>query len=193
MPIITKSAGLAQNMVKALFILPFLIFFGVIIHFAVPIVKKSDPKLLPSALINKDVPYTNLPTLSNYKEGFNHADLLGRETLVNFFSSWCGPCRIEHDLLMEISRNKSIRLYGINYKDKPEAARNWLNELGDPFEKIVADKDGRTAIDWGVYGVPETYLVDKKGRVRYRHVGPLTEKVLEEKLMPLVQMLREKR
>ena len=111
---------------------------------------------------------------------------------MNFFSSWCGPCRIEHDLLMEISRSKSIRLYGINYKDKPEAARNWLNELGDPFEKIVADKDGRTAIDWGVYGVPETYLVDKKGRVRYRHVGPLTKKVLEEKLMPLVQMLEKK-
>ena len=90
---------------------------------------------------------------------------------------------------------KSLKqtILGINFKDKPEAARNWLNELGDPFEKIVADKDGRTAIDWGVYGVPETYLVDKKGRVRYRHVGPLTEKVLEEKLMPLVQMLREKR
>ncbi|GIR54198.1 MAG: hypothetical protein CM15mP62_16690 [Rhodospirillaceae bacterium] len=115
---------------------------------------------------------------------------MGTETLVNFFSSWCGPCRVEHDILMKISEGKTVRLFGINYKDQTQAAIRWLQELGDPFEKIVADKDGRAAIDWGVYGVPETYLIDKEGKVRYRHVGPLTERVLEEKLMPIIQLLR---
>ena len=113
-------------------------------------------------------------------------------TIINIWASWCQPCRVEHAYLMQLTQFDNFNLIGINYKDKPEAARNWLNELGDPFEKIVADKDGRAAIDWGVYGVPETYLVDKKGRVRYRHVGPLTEKVLEEKLMPIMQMLKKK-
>ena len=91
---------------------------------------------------------------------------------------------------MKISEEKTVRLFGINYKDQTQAAIRWLNELGDPFERIVADRDGRAAIDWGVYGVPETYLVDKEGKVRYRHVGPLTERVLEEKLMPIIQLLR---
>ena len=180
-------------MAKTLFILPFLIFFGVITYFAIPIVKKSDPKLLPSALVDKDVPQNKLPPLSKNKRGFDHEDLVGGETLVNFFSSWCGPCRVEHDLLMKISKEKTVRLFGINYKDQTQAAINWLNQLGDPFERIVADKDGRAAIDWGVYGVPETYLIDKEGKVRYRHVGPLTERVLEEKLMPIIQLLRNKK
>lgn len=177
-------------MAKTLFILPFLIFFGVITYFAIPIVKKSDPKLLPSALVDKDVPQNKLPPLSKNKRGFDHEDLVGGEALVNFFSSWCGPCRVEHDLLMKISKEKTVRLFGINYKDQTQAAINWLNQLGDPFERIVADKDGRAAIDWGVYGVPETYLIDKQGKVRYRHVGPLTERILEEKLMPIIQLLR---
>ena len=177
-------------MAKTLFILPFLIFFGVITYFAIPIVKKSDPKLLPSALVDKDVPQNKLPPLSKNKRGFDHEDLVGGETLVNFFSSWCGPCRVEHDLLMKISKEKTVRLFGINYKDQTQAAINWLNQLGDPFERIVADKDGRAAIDWGVYGVPETYLIDKQGKVRYRHVGPLTERILEEKLMPIIQLLQ---
>ena len=177
-------------MAKTLFILPFLIFFGVITYFAIPIVKKSDPKLLPSALVDKDVPQNKLPPLSKNKRGFDREDLMGGETLVNFFSSWCGPCRVEHDLLMKISKEKTVRLFGINYKDQTQAAINWLNQLGDPFERIVADKDGRAAIDWGVYGVPETYLIDKQGKVRYRHVGPLTERILEEKLMPIIQLLR---
>ncbi len=177
-------------MAKTLFILPLLIFFGVITYFAIPIVKKSDPKLLPSALVDKDVPQNKLPPLSKNKRGFDHEDLVGGETLVNFFSSWCGPCRVEHDLLMKISKEKTVRLFGINYKDQTQAAINWLNQLGDPFERIVADKDGRAAIDWGVYGVPETYLIDKQGKVRYRHVGPLTERILEEKLMPIIQLLR---
>tara|TARA_A100001037_G_scaffold202768_1_gene181279 strand:- start:163 stop:711 length:549 start_codon:yes stop_codon:yes gene_type:complete len=177
-------------MAKTIFVLPFLIFFGVITYFTIPILKKSDPKLLPSALVDKDVPEKKLPPLFKNKRGFDHEDLVGTETLVNFFSSWCGPCRVEHDILMKISEGKTVRLFGINYKDQTQAAIRWLQELGDPFEKIVADKDGRAAIDWGVYGVPETYLIDKEGKVRYRHVGPLTERVLEEKLMPIIQLLR---
>ena len=177
-------------MAKTIFVLPFLVFFAVITYFTIPIVKKSDPKLLPSALVDKDVPENKLPPLFKNKRGFDNEDLVGGETLVNFFSSWCGPCRVEHDILMKISEGKTVRLFGINYKDQTQAAIRWLLELGDPFERIVADRDGRAAIDWGVYGVPETYLIDKEGKVRYRHVGPLTERVLEEKLMPLIQLLR---
>ena len=177
-------------MAKTIFVFPLLVFFGVITYFTIPIVKKSDPKLLPSALVDKDVPENKLPPLSKNKSGFDHGDLVGGETLVNFFSSWCGPCRVEHDILMKISEEKTVRLFGINYKDQTQAAIRWLKELGDPFERIVADRDGRAAIDWGVYGVPETYLIDKEGKVRYRHVGPLTERALEEKLMPLIQLLR---
>ena len=185
-----KQLSLVPSMAKTIFVLPFLVFFGVITYFTIPIVKKSDPKLLPSALVDKDVPENNLPPLFKNKRGFDHEDLVGGETLVNFFSSWCGPCRVEHDILMKISEEKTVRLFGINYKDQTQAAIRWLSELGDPFERIVADRDGRAAIDWGVYGVPETYLIDKKGKVRYRHVGPLTERVLEEKLMPIIQQLR---
>ena len=185
-----KQLSLVQSMAKTVFVLPFLVFFGVITYFTIPIVKKSDPKLLPSARVDKDVPENNLPPLFKNKRGFDHEDLVGGETLVNFFSSWCGPCRVEHDILMKISEGKTVRLFGINYKDQTQAAIRWLQELGDPFEKIVADRDGRAAIDWGVYGVPETYLIDKEGKVRYRHVGPLTERVLEEKLMPIIQLLR---
>ena len=180
-------------MAKTIFVFPLLVFFGVITYFTIPIVKKSDPKLLPSALVDKDVPENKLPPLFKNKRGFDHGDLVGGETLVNFFSSWCGPCRVEHDILMKISEEKTVRLFGINYKDQTQAAIRWLNELGDPFERIVADRDGRAAIDWGVYGVPETYLIDKEGKVRYRHVGPLTERVLEEKLMPIIQLLRNKK
>ena len=188
-----KQLSLVPSMAKTIFVLPFLVFFGVITYFTIPIVKKSDPKLLPSALVDKDVPENNLPPLFKNERGFDHGDLVGGETLVNFFSSWCGPCRVEHDILMKISEEKTVRLFGINYKDQTQAAIRWLNELGDPFERIVADRDGRAAIDWGVYGVLETYLIDKEGKVRYRHVGPLTERVLEEKLMPIIQLLRNKK
>ena len=112
-------------------------------------------------------------------------------SLIQFSASWCGPCRIEHPLLMEIAEMDNINLYGINYKDDPAIARDWLTELGDPFTRIGADRDGRVAIELGVYGVPETFLIDREGRVRYKHVGPISEEVWSRELLPLIRKLGE--
>lgn len=176
---------------KAFFLLPFFIFFGLIVYFAIPIVKKSDPRLIPSALINKKAPRQDLPPLLESLPGIKKSNLTGEVKLVNFFSSWCGPCRVEHDLLMKISKDGDIPLYGINYKDDRKSAISWLNELGNPFHKIGVDRSGRNAIDWGVYGVPETYIVDYEGKIRYRHVGPLNKKILIRDINPLIEFLRK--
>ena len=176
---------------KALFLFPFFIFFGLIIYFAIPIMKKSDPRIIPSALINQQAPKLALPPLLESKPGIEKSNLVGEVILVNFFSSWCGPCRIEHDLLMQIHQDGSIPLYGINYKDNPTSAKNWLKELGNPFHRIGVDRNGRSAIDWGVYGVPETYILDNEGRIRYRHVGPLNKKILVKEINPLIKFLRK--
>ncbi|MBH69123.1 MAG: DsbE family thiol:disulfide interchange protein [Rhodospirillaceae bacterium] len=176
---------------KTIFIVPFLISVGIFIYFAIPIVKKSDPRIIPSALLEKATPQHNLPPLLNTLPGIKKSDLKGEVRLVNFFSSWCGPCRMEHEILMRLSRRSDLSIYGINYKDMPSAAINWLNELGNPFTRIGMDPEGQVAIDWGVYGVPETYVVDRDGRIRHRHVGPLTERVLKQQINPLILTLRK--
>ena len=150
-----------------------------------------DPALVPTALIDKAVPHFDLAPLDSQASPLASADLSGEVTLVNVFASWCGPCRIEHPLLMEIAGMDNINLYGINYKDDPAIARDWLTELGDPFTRIGADRDGRVAIELGVYGVPETFLIDREGRVRYKHVGPISEEVWSRELLPLIRNLRE--
>ena len=150
-----------------------------------------DPALDPTALIDKAVPHFDLAPLDSHSAPLASADLSGEVTLVNVFASWCGPCRIEHPLLMEIAEMDNINLYGINYKDDPAIARDWLTELGDPFTRIGADRDGRVAIELGVYGVPETFLIDREGRVRYKHVGPISEEVWSRELLPLIRNLRE--
>ena len=150
-----------------------------------------DPALVPTALIDKAVPHFDLAPLDSYSAPLASSDLSGEVTLVNVFASWCGPCRIEHPLLMEIAEMDNINLYGINYKDDPAIARDWLTELGDPFTRIGADRDGRVAIELGVYGVPETFLIDREGRVRYKHVGPISEEDWSRELLPLIRNLRE--
>ena len=150
-----------------------------------------DPALVPTALIDKAVPHFDLAPLDSQASPLASADLSGEVTLVNVFASWCGPCRIEHPLLMEIAGMDSINLYGINYKDDPAIARDWLTELGDPFTRIGADRDGRVAIELGVYGVPETFVVDREGRIRYKHVGPISEEDWSRELLPLIRNLRE--
>ena len=150
-----------------------------------------DPALVPTALIDKAVPHFDLAPLDSHSAPLASADLSGEVTLVNVFASWCGPCRIEHPLLMEIAEMDNINLYGINYKDDPAIARDWLTELGDPFTRIGADRDGRVAIELGVYGVPETFVVDREGRIRYKHVGPISEEDWSRELLPLIRNLRE--
>ena len=134
-------------------------------------------------------PFT-LPPIEGFAdaEGFQATDLAkGEPTIVNVWASWCVPCHEEHPLLLELAKQPGVRLYGINYKDDPAAARRFLGRYGNPFARVGADRSGRVAIDWGVYGVPETYVIGGDGKIAFRHVGPLTEDAIKEKLLPLVQ------
>ena len=142
---------------------------------------ETDTTVLPSPLIDQPAPEFALPPLAGGGAGFSSADLNGKVSLVNVFASWCVPCRAEHPVLNALAQSKRVPIYGINYKDKPEAARAWIAELGNPYKRIGAD-NGRVAIDWGVYGVPETFVVDREGRIRYKHVGPLTQADLDRKI-----------
>ena len=144
---------------------------------------------LPSALIDKPVPIFELPSVQGFGQGLSSKQLSGNGvSLVNVWASWCPPCRIEHPILMRLAK-EGVTIYGINYKDKPVAARKFLLELGNPYKSIGADRTGRTAIDWGVYGYPETFFVDKLGRIRYRHVGPIMLEDLGKKIYPLLKAM----
>ena len=157
--------------------------------FAWGMFKSSDE--LPSALIANPVPEFSLPPVQGRSEGLSTADLQGQVSLVNVFASWCVPCRAEHPLIMELSRTGEVPIYGINYKDPPDQAEAWLAELGDPYAQIGADFDGRVGIDWGVYGIPETYVIAADGTIAHRHVGPVTQSDIEETIMPLVRTLQQ--
>jgi cytochrome c biogenesis protein CcmG, thiol:disulfide interchange protein DsbE len=154
----------------------------------------GDPSRLPSALIGKKVPVFALPPLEGLMAdgaavpSFAAADLAaGAPTIVNVFASWCVPCLEEHPMLMALAKEPGVRLFGINYKDDPASARRFLGRYGNPFDRVGADASGRVAIDFGVYCVPETYVISGVGRIAYRHVGPLTEQAVRKKLLPLVQ------
>ena len=144
---------------------------------------------LPSALIDKPVPTFNLPPILGEGVALSEKDLGGQVSLVNVWASWCPPCRLEHKVLMKIA-DIGIPIFGINYKDTPEAATRFLKNLGNPFKAVGADRTGQTAIDWGVYGYPETFVVNKRGRIKYRHVGPLTEDDLHNQILPLIRRLQ---
>ena len=150
----------------------------------------KDPKLIPSNLINKDVPNFVLKKVLN-KNNFNIFDLQKTKEIkiVNFFASWCPPCRIEHPQLMQLSEISDVSLYGINKKDNIEDLKKFLDELGNPFLKIGSDPDGRASFEWGVYGLPETFIVDKNGKVRLRHVGPILERDITE-IKKLINFLK---
>ena len=135
------------------------------------------------------MPTFTLSGLGDGEPGLASTDLTGKVRLVNVFASWCAPCQAEHPVLMRLAKEDGITIHGIDYKDNPAAAQQLLSRLGNPYTSIGADKDGRVAIDFGVYGVPETYVIDKTGRVRYRHVGPLQPFDLDEKILPLIKEL----
>jgi cytochrome c biogenesis protein CcmG/thiol:disulfide interchange protein DsbE len=172
---------------RLLYLIPVLVFAGVGIGLALGLTR--DPSILPSALIGKAVPEFDLPPVEGLdRPGLSSADLKGQVVLVNVFASWCIPCRAEHPLLMRLAES-GVPIYGINYKDKPGQIGAWLGELGDPFRRIGADQSGRIAIDWGVYGVPETFVIDAKGRIRQKFVGPLMPQDIDQTLLPMLAKL----
>jgi cytochrome c biogenesis protein CcmG/thiol:disulfide interchange protein DsbE len=150
----------------------------------------NDPREIPSALINKPAPEFALPPVQGRTLGFAGTDLRDEVSLVNVFASWCTACRAEHPILMKLKDEHVVPIHGLNYKDRPEDAARWLDTLGDPYTRTGADRDGRVAIDWGVYGVPETFVVGKDGRIAYKHIGAVTREVLEKKILPLIESLR---
>jgi cytochrome c biogenesis protein CcmG/thiol:disulfide interchange protein DsbE len=169
-----------------LFILPLLLFLGLAAAFIAGLGR--DPRAVPSALIGKPVPEFALPALLNDRPGLATADLKGGVVLVNVFASWCVPCRVEHPLLMGLAK-KGVEFDGIDYKDDPEDAKLWLTNLGNPYKHLGTDSAGAVGIDWGVYGVPETFVIDRAGIIRFKQVGPLSADVIDDTIMPLVSEL----
>jgi cytochrome c biogenesis protein CcmG, thiol:disulfide interchange protein DsbE len=170
---------------KLLFLVPAALFVVLLVAFAMGL--SRDPQLLPSALIDRPAPDFSLPGLYDPAHGLARKDLDGGGvTLVNFFASWCAPCREEQTALMVLAHRPGVTLDGIAYKDKRADSRRFLGDLGNPFAHIGVDRDGATAIDFGVYGVPETYVIDGSGHIRYRQVGPLTAQDIDEKILPMI-------
>jgi cytochrome c biogenesis protein CcmG/thiol:disulfide interchange protein DsbE len=174
---------------RLLFLLPVAVFVAIAVYFLLALNPNRDPQLLPSAMIDKPAPSFDLTGLGDDK-GLALAGIKGQVVLVNFFASWCEPCRDEHSTLMGLQKQTGAPLYGIAYKDKPADTQKFLTQLGDPYRAIGVDESGRTAIDFGVYGVPETYVIDKEGRIRLRHVGPLSQNDITKELLPLLQQLQ---
>lgn len=173
---------------RAIVLLPLLVFLGLAGLFLSQLLSGRDVSEVPSALIGQPAPQTHLPPLEGTSlPGLDSEKFAGKVTLVNVFASWCAPCREEHPVLLALARDKRYVLAALNYKDKPENARRFLGDLGNPFQAIGADEAGRAAIDWGVYGVPETFLIGKDGRIAYKHVGPLTPESVKTLLLPRIE------
>lgn len=152
-----------------------------------------DPSKIPSALIGKAVPKFSLPPVQGRTLGLSSDNLHGEVSLVNVFASWCVACREEHPRFMRLARDKTVPIHGINYKDAPDDAERWLNTMGDPYTRTGADRNGRVSIDWGVYGVPETFVVGADGVIAYKHIGAITDQALAETILPLVEKLRRQK
>jgi cytochrome c biogenesis protein CcmG/thiol:disulfide interchange protein DsbE len=173
-----EERGVAGRRVRLLYLLPVLVFGGLALLFLMRLFS-GDPSKVPSVLIGRPVPAFALEPLPGLVQagqsvpGLSAADLKGRVTVVNVWASWCGPCRQEHPMLIALGNNPAVRVVGINYKDNPENARRFLGALGNPFAAVGIDPSGRAAIDWGVYGVPETFIVGPDGTIRHKHIGPL--------------------
>jgi cytochrome c biogenesis protein CcmG, thiol:disulfide interchange protein DsbE len=162
--------------------------FAVLAFFLFKSLWSPEPGIIPSALINKPAPRLVLPALDAQSTAFTPADLTaGHVSVVNVFASWCAPCRLEADQLAALGRLPGVAVYGLAQKDKPAATRAFLDEVGNPFARIARDDDGRASIEWGVYGVPETYVVDGKGIIRLKYIGQLTQAGLAEQVVPAIK------
>jgi cytochrome c biogenesis protein CcmG/thiol:disulfide interchange protein DsbE len=150
-----------------------------------------DPSAIPSALIGQQVPQFALAAVKGRALGLSNSDLIGEVSLVNVFASWCVTCREEHPVFMQIRNENLVPIHGLNYKDRPDDAAKWLDTTGDPYTRTGVDLNGRVAIDWGVYGVPETFVITKDGHIAHKHIGAVTPKDLEETILPLIRRLRQ--
>ena len=169
-------------------ILPLLVFMALAGVFLAQLLSGRDSSVVPSALIGQPAPTTPLPALEGVDlPAFEPSQLAGKVTLVNVWASWCVPCRQEHPVLMDLAQDGRVEIVGLNYKDKPENARRFLAELGNPYTALGTDETGRAAIEWGVYGIPETFLVGKDGNIAWKHVGPFDPRNVATTLMPEIE------
>jgi len=168
-------------------LIPLIIFLALVILLAFGLT--NDPKKIPSPLINKAAPDFSLPTVLNPEQIVSRSDMLGKVTLFNVWASWCAACRDEHPLLVEFAKQNNTAIYGLNYKDQRGDAIRWLQAFGNPYVSSAYDVSGNVGIDWGVYGVPETFLVDKKGIIRYKQIGPVTRQIIRDEILPLIHKL----
>ncbi len=170
------------------FLVPLGIFIVLVVFLAIGLTR--DPREVPSPLIDKAAPPFTLVQLHQPDRQLSVADLKGQVWLLNVWASWCVSCRQEHPLMVELSKAGVVPIYGLNYKDKRDDALRWLDQFGNPYALSVMDADGKVGIDYGVYGVPETYVIDKSGTIRYKQIGPVTPEVLKQTIIPLVRRLQ---
>lgn len=169
------------------YLIPLVLFAVLVIFLAIGLTRNPDD--LPSALIDKPAPEFRLPQLKDPSQSFSAQDMRGKVWMLNVWASWCIACRDEHQFLGQYAASGAVPIIGLNYKDRREDAMGWLEELGDPYQLSVTDLDGRVGMDYGVFGAPETYIIDKGGTIRYKYVGPVTPDVWSTKILPVVQRL----
>jgi cytochrome c biogenesis protein CcmG/thiol:disulfide interchange protein DsbE len=165
------------------YLIPVVVLAALVILFAVGM--QHDPREVPSPLIGKAAPAFNLKLLGD-DTPYSQADLKGRPVLVNFFASWCEGCQVEHPVLLKLAKEFNVEIIGMDYKDKPEDVSNWLMRHGSPYRRVVMDEQGTAGLDWGVYGVPETFVLNAAGVIVYKQIGPMTEEVWRSKIAPLM-------
>ena len=187
--IVAGDARAPGNRLRLAGYIPLLVFLVMAVFFAIGLT--MNPRDIPSPLIGKPVPEFSLPPVKGRTLGLASADLRGQVSLVNVFASWCVACREEHPVLMGLRDKGIVPIHGLNYKDKPDDAQAWLDQLGDPYARTGADISGRVAIDWGVYGVPETFVIDRDGRIVHKHIGAITPEALRDTIMPIINKLQK--
>jgi len=170
------------------FLIPLVLFIVMAVFLALGL--NLNPRDIPSPLINKPAPDFSLPVLAEPGKTLTNSELKGQVWLLNVWASWCGSCRQEHPLFNQLAQKKLVTLVGLNYKDEASDAKQWLAQLGNPYNVSIMDQEGRTGLDYGVYGVPETFIIDKKGLIRYKHTGPVSVQDMQEILIPLIMQLK---
>jgi cytochrome c biogenesis protein CcmG/thiol:disulfide interchange protein DsbE len=174
---------------KVRYLVPLALFLVLAAFLAIGL--KRDPREIPSPLVHKAAPAFEVPQLVHADQAFSPADMKGQVWMLNVWASWCVACRVEHPLLVEIGRSKAVPLIGLDYKDQRSGALRFLAQHGDPYQLSAFDADGRVGIDYGVYGVPETFVIDKQGVIRHKQVGPITREALEQTILPLIERLKK--